>query len=80
MKTVHALALVAGIAMTACAGERNREVAVSDSLSRDLELGGRTDSEPGRGGHARHAADAGVAGAGHARVALTGRTLVLATP
>jgi hypothetical protein len=38
MKTVHALALVAGLAMTGCAGERNREVAASDSLSRDLEL------------------------------------------
>ena len=38
MKTVHALALVAGVAMTACAGERNREIAVSDSLSHDLEL------------------------------------------
>ena len=38
MKTVHALALVAAVAMTACAGERNREIAVSDSLSHDLEL------------------------------------------
>jgi hypothetical protein len=38
MKTVHALALVAGVAMTACAGERNRDIAVSDSLSHDLEL------------------------------------------
>lgn len=38
MKTVHVLALVAGLATTGCAGERNREVAVSDSLPRDLEL------------------------------------------
>jgi hypothetical protein len=38
MNTVHVLALVAGLAMTGCTGERNREVAVSDSLSRDLEL------------------------------------------
>ena len=38
MKTVHVLALVAGVAMTACSGERNREIAVSDSLSHDLEL------------------------------------------
>ena len=38
MKTVRALALVAGVAMTACSGERNREIAVSDSLSHDLEL------------------------------------------
>jgi hypothetical protein len=38
MKTVHVLALVAGLATTGCAGERNRQVAVSDSLSRDLEL------------------------------------------
>jgi hypothetical protein len=38
MKTVHVLALVAGLATTACVSERNREVAVSDSISRDLEL------------------------------------------
>jgi hypothetical protein len=38
MSTVHVLALVAGFAMTGCTGERNRGVAVSDSLSRDLEL------------------------------------------
>ena len=38
MKTVHVLALVAGLATSGCTGERNREVAVSDSLSRDLEL------------------------------------------
>jgi hypothetical protein len=38
MNTVHVLALVAGLAMTGCTGERNRKVAVSDSLSRDLEL------------------------------------------
>jgi outer membrane protein with glycine zipper len=39
MKTVHALALVAGLAVTGCRGERNREVALGDTLSRDLELG-----------------------------------------
>ena len=38
MKTVHVLALVAGLATAGCTGERNRQVAVSDSLSRDLEL------------------------------------------
>lgn len=38
MNTIHVLALVAGLAMTGCTGERNRKVAASDSLSRDLEL------------------------------------------
>ena len=38
MKPVHVLALVAGLATAGCAGERNREVAVNDSLPRDLEL------------------------------------------
>ena len=38
MNIAHVLALVAGLAMTGCAGERNRDVAASDSLSRDLEL------------------------------------------
>ena len=38
MKTVHALALVAGLATTACAGERSRDIAVSDSVSHDLDL------------------------------------------
>jgi hypothetical protein len=38
MKTVHVLTLVAGLATAGCTGDRNREVAVSDSLSHDLEL------------------------------------------
>jgi hypothetical protein len=47
MKTVHALALVASVTMTACAGERNREIAVSDSLSHDLELAPSDTAAPG---------------------------------
>lgn len=38
MRVLYTLALAGSLAWIGCTGERNREVAVSDSLSRDLEL------------------------------------------
>jgi hypothetical protein len=79
MKTVHVLALVAGLATTGCTGERNREVAASDTLSRDLELAPSDTLAPAPLPEPAPVAT-DTAGSRTQRVKLSGRTRVATEP